>query len=606
MFVKNFKFIRTKIFFRKPLSIVFICFFLFFSENANATVNSDSMLGYWKFDGNCSDYSGHGSTGLINGSAVYGTNGASTDFSNANSISFLNSSSYISFANQFGLQPPSALTLSLWINLGSYPSAISYIAGNYDIAYQNRGFYFRLDSAYLSFIWGNGSTQTTTYFPITSIPLNSWTLLTATWDGSNARLYRNGTEISSATTSGSISYSGTVFYAGNFEGDMDDLRLYDRALSDFEIQELANGTHTSANWTGTGNYENPVNWNINAIPDPYTRVTISSGQANFSAGESMARLQVESGALLDLLNYDLTLNDSGDFLINGSLSLDNSQTLTGITTVTGDGTVVYNNASAVSIFALGNTYNNLILNGDVNLSFSLAVNGDLILNAGSLNANGHDIYVGRRWEKINGNFIHGNGTVILDGMNQTILGSNTFYNLTKNSTASDNLYLAAGETQAIANTLTLYGISSISPLNLRSTASGTQWEIDPQGTVNLNYLDIQDSYNIGTAISASGLSLIDSGGNTNWVFTEYSAPPTSESSGDDDESSDDEDDEENDDSSSSSSATSPIASSYTYSTDIYNTESSFSDSTDPYLFSLETEEGSESSDGFSDEEINQK
>lgn len=561
----NFKLVRIEKKLLKFFLLIFVCSFLFFSENASATVNSDTMLGYLKFDGNGNDYSGEGSTGTLQGSATYSTSHADTTFSNTGSVNFFGSSGYASFANQPGLKPFSALTISFWINLDSYPPALeapTFIAGNFDVAYPTQGFYFKIDSAYASFVLGNGSINKISAFPITTIPLSTWTLLTATWDGSNITLYRNSTNFAPVAASFSaLAFSSTTFTAGHFYGKMDDLRLYERALTENEVFELAAGDHTSATWTGdTGgtDYENKDNWNIGAVPDLYTKVKIqtSPSQPEFSADESIAGLRIDSGTSLDLRNFNLVIKDAGDFVNNGSLALDNSQLFTDIVNDTGAGTIILNNTASITALKLGNTYNNLTLNGtgNVTLPANLIVKGDLTLNYGSLDANGKNISVGRRWMKTNGNFIPGIGTVTLNGISQTISGSNTFYNLTKNATASDNLYFTAGETQTITNLLTLKGVSSASPLKLRSTTTGTQWKIDPQGTRDIDNLDLQDSWNISSAITVGDLSIINSGNNSNWTFPSSVVINTSDSSDDEHDDNNNDNDNNNDSSATSNSA----------------------------------------------------
>jgi hypothetical protein len=77
----------------------------------------------------------------------------------------------------------------------------------------------------------------------TSVPLNAWTHLAATYDGSALRLYVNGTQVSTLAVSGSIvATGGAVKIGGNsiwgeyFKGMIDDVRIYNRALSATEVQ----------------------------------------------------------------------------------------------------------------------------------------------------------------------------------------------------------------------------------------------------------------------------------------------------------------------------------------------------------------------------------
>ncbi len=112
-------------------------------------------------------------------------------------------------------------------------------------------------------------------------------------------------------------------------------------------------------------------------------------------------------------------------------------------------------------------------------------------------------------------FSPNSGTLVLDGTSsQTIVGSITFYNLTR--VTPGTLAFSAGTTQTILGTLTLQGNDS-GKLLLRSSVPGTQWNFDPQGPRSLHSLDVQDSNNINGTILATCNST-DSGNNINWAF----------------------------------------------------------------------------------------
>lgn len=78
---------------------------------------------------------------------------------------------------------------------------------------------------------------------VSPLLLNTWTHLAATYNGSTLRLYVNGVEVSSRIVSGSIAVStGRLRIGGNaiwgewFAGRIDEVRIYNRALSTAEIQ----------------------------------------------------------------------------------------------------------------------------------------------------------------------------------------------------------------------------------------------------------------------------------------------------------------------------------------------------------------------------------
>ncbi len=109
----------------------------------------------------------------------------------------------------------------------------------------------------------------------------------------------------------------------NFNGKIDDLRVYTRALSETEIADLAAGRHTAATWDGSSstNNETAANWDINAIPDAYTRLIIanSGSQPSLTTNLTSASLTINNGATLTTNCFTLSYNDGGSLTNNGNL-----------------------------------------------------------------------------------------------------------------------------------------------------------------------------------------------------------------------------------------------------------------------------------------------
>ena len=142
-----------------------------------------------------------------------------------------------------------------------------------------------------------------------------------------------------------------------------------------------------------------------------------------------------------------------------------------------------------------------------------------IESAGTLKPGaGATIGVEGNWQN-EGAFVHnGGGSVLLNGTGQSISGTTTFYNLTKDVDTADTLTFGAGSDTTIANTMTLQGEKG-ALLSLRSATPGTRWNINPQGERSIAYLDVKDSDNINAAaIDARYSYCLDSGNNLNWLF----------------------------------------------------------------------------------------
>jgi hypothetical protein len=76
-----------------------------------------------------------------------------------------------------------------------------------------------------------------------SLPLSTWTHLATTYDGVTLRLYVNGSLVGSRDIAGGIHTSssplrlgGNAIWGEYFGGRLDEVRIYNRALSQTEIQ----------------------------------------------------------------------------------------------------------------------------------------------------------------------------------------------------------------------------------------------------------------------------------------------------------------------------------------------------------------------------------
>ena len=87
----------------------------------------------------------------------------------------------------------------------------------------------------------DGATQTLS--AQSAVPVDRWSHLTFTYDGSTLRLYENGAQVSSRPMTGAIATTGDPLWIGGnhpygeyFQGDIDEVRIYDRALDPSQVR----------------------------------------------------------------------------------------------------------------------------------------------------------------------------------------------------------------------------------------------------------------------------------------------------------------------------------------------------------------------------------
>ena len=109
---------------------------------------------------------------------------------------------------------------------------------------------------------GNGSGKPSGHVYTTSdrglaapqaIATNTWVHLASTWDGTTARLYVNGNEVAkealappAKSSSGALRLGGNTVWAEWFKGLIDEVRVYNRALSASDVKADMNVGATTA------------------------------------------------------------------------------------------------------------------------------------------------------------------------------------------------------------------------------------------------------------------------------------------------------------------------------------------------------------------------
>ncbi|MCM8826532.1 MAG: hypothetical protein NC904_03345, partial [Candidatus Omnitrophica bacterium] len=278
------------------------------------------------------------------------------------------------------------------------------------------------------------------------------------------------------------------------------------------------------NWEGdvSTDWGDDDNWDLGYVPNAGDDVIIgnSSNRAILDINRVINSLRNDTNGVIDLNGKNLTI--STNFTNRGILRLIGTEEFVvgGINNIAYDGMVeYYGNDSYIGLVG-GNNYYNLKFSGSgsYTLTGDLEVNKDLDINSGTLIVGDNTITIFGNFSNL-GTFDAGTGEVIFSGiLPSTISGENIFNDFICTSEGKV-LYFEAGKKQTIRGRLILRGEFN-EDIVLRSTIEGIQWDICPEGEVEISYVDIKDSNNVkGDLIIVSYGK--DSGNNDNWFLAKY-------------------------------------------------------------------------------------
>jgi hypothetical protein len=279
-----------------------------YSDTCNNVSGSltQGLVGYWPFCGNANDDSGNGNNGTVNGATLttdrFGNASSAYSFNGINNwIDILNSST-INFQNEF--------SISLWLNtnqnninaglIGKWNDFNGTLLGGQEefaITVNDN-----VANTMFALLRTNASPNTNfqVQFDNSGYNGNQWNLFTYVFGNNSISLYKNGTLVGTSATTGTIvnyfqnleigRYGGGQPTSGgntHFNGTLDDIGIWNRALTQQEITNLYNANQCFTNITVTDtlvinvgqlSYNNPVTYanNITIAPNP------ASSQINIS------------------------------------------------------------------------------------------------------------------------------------------------------------------------------------------------------------------------------------------------------------------------------------------------------------------------------------
>lgn len=282
---------------------------------------SNGLVGYWKMDeaswNGTSDEVTDSSGNNNHATSAYGANVTTGKYGNAGNFDGTDDQVDTTATNLFPYT--NNFTISAWIK----PTTLAHarIAGHAGTA---KGFGLGIRST--GAIWlvtQSVKDYVTTTTPITT---NSWQLLTAVMDSNNdVSFYLNGTFIEKVThASPAVANTDTVFRIGQwnstykFTGSIDEVRVYNRALSASEVSSLyhfAPGPQLYYNFdegTGSSVYDISGNGNTGTwsgsgshwLPGKY------GGAASFNGTNDVISSSLNTNSLYDISTFELWFRPS--------------------------------------------------------------------------------------------------------------------------------------------------------------------------------------------------------------------------------------------------------------------------------------------------------
>ena len=204
---------------------------------------TDSLVAHWALDegvGTIAADSAGSNPGTIQGGTTWGPGHAGSALHLDGGLT-----SYVDCGTSEVFDLERAVTLSAWVNASESTEFFRPIIGKGDHAYMLR---HGSGDTFDFFIHSNDAWHQISVLVPDALYLNAWNHVVGTFDGSELKLYVNGVLRTSQAYAGTISVAPHAVNIGRnseaidrvYQGSIDDVRLYDRALTEAEVLYLSN------------------------------------------------------------------------------------------------------------------------------------------------------------------------------------------------------------------------------------------------------------------------------------------------------------------------------------------------------------------------------
>jgi hypothetical protein len=208
------------------------------------------LIAYYPFNGNADDISGNGNNGQVSGATL-----TSDIFNHSKSAYYFNGSSYISLKPGSNFCNLNTYSISLWVK----PTVIIYNGGEMvyclgsDVLGPVQGLTYQTTGTLFAGSYNAGTNPKQSYSKSCCYDIMEWYHVVVTRNNSNINLFINGTLITSQATSAindqnadygpgpyraMLGGRSSLDYDYFFTGVIDEVRIYNRVLTNAEITEL--------------------------------------------------------------------------------------------------------------------------------------------------------------------------------------------------------------------------------------------------------------------------------------------------------------------------------------------------------------------------------
>ena len=291
-------------------------------------VPTNGLVGWWPFTGNAIDSSGNGNNGTVNGAIPDNDRYGSTN----HSYLFNGINNYIRVSNNPNLVLDSNFTISCWVKilgLNTFNTFLSNASNN--------------QTGVSGWVWGYANFSSPAKIHFQAYPFynnstlsqiggnltNTWHNISVTYDKGDSKLkyFVNGQMTDTFTIAYNITNANLDFFIGNhfqnnnpstpvptngsFNGNIDDIGIWNRALTQQEITDLYNGCQLAVNTQPTNQTIN-INNNAQFVVSSSDPGATYQWQTDFGVGfQNLNNVGQYSGTAndtLDIANVTLSNN----------------------------------------------------------------------------------------------------------------------------------------------------------------------------------------------------------------------------------------------------------------------------------------------------------